>query len=60
MQKSRNTKFKAADIGYHGKPLDTLSREELLEAFVELSQQVFECASVENTCKSLISVNRKS
>ncbi|MCG6909357.1 MAG: hypothetical protein LJE94_04445 [Deltaproteobacteria bacterium] len=47
-------KLTSADIGYHGRPIDTLTREELLEAFIELSQKVYECTSQDNTCKNLL------
>jgi len=57
MQQEKSRKLTGADIGYHGKPIDTLSREELLEAFIELSQKVYDCASQENTCKDLFTVD---
>ena len=45
-----------SDIGYKGKPIDTLSREELLEAFLELAQTVYECARKDNPCKNIFLV----
>jgi hypothetical protein len=38
MQWNGIKKLTYADIGYHGKPIDTLTREELLEAYLELVQ----------------------
>jgi len=32
----------------HGKPIDDLTREELLEAFLELAQTVLSCAANNN------------
>jgi hypothetical protein len=58
MQEKKSRKLTGADVGYHGKPIDTLSREELLEAFIELSQKVYDCASHENTCKDLFTVDQ--
>jgi hypothetical protein len=51
-------KISCSDIGYHGKPIDDLSREELLEAFLELAQTVVNCASTNNQCKAIFSVNQ--
>jgi hypothetical protein len=56
MQPSKKKNLKSSDIGYHGKPIETLSREELLGAFVELTQLVYNCASSNNRCKALISI----
>lgn len=49
-QQNKNRKLTGADIGYHGKSIDTLSREELLEAMIELSQKVYNCAPRDNEC----------
>jgi len=58
MQQKTSGKLTGADIGYHGKPIDTLTREELLDAFVELSQKVYDCASLDNTCKDLFNTDK--
>lgn len=50
-------KISYADVGYHGKPIDDLTREELLEAFLELAQTVLNCAATNNQCKAVFSVN---
>ena len=57
MQQDKSRTLTGADIGYHGRPIDTLTREELLDAFIELSQKVYDCASRENRCKDLFSVD---
>jgi hypothetical protein len=48
-----------SDIGYKGKPVDALSRKELLEAFLELAQRVYECASQDNQCKDIFLINSR-
>ena len=58
MQQKKSGKLTGADIGYHGKPIDTLTRDELMDAFIELSQRVYDCASRENRCKDLFSVEK--
>ena len=54
MQRKENRKLTGADIGYRGKPADTLTRDELLEAFIELSQKVYDCTSTENICEDFL------
>jgi hypothetical protein len=57
MQPKTPRKLNHAEIGFKGKPIDTLSKEELLEAFLELAQRVYDCASQDNSCKDLFSIN---
>ena len=52
-------KISCADVGYHGKPIDALSREELLEAFLELAQTVLSCAATNNQCKAVFTVKSR-
>jgi len=49
-------KLALSDIGYHGKPLNELNREELLKTFIELSQVVYDCAAEGNKCKDIFAV----
>ena len=58
MKKDDTIKISCSDIGYHGKPIETLTREELLEAFLELAQTVLDCASTNNQCKAVFTVNQ--
>jgi hypothetical protein len=58
MQESDTKKISLSDIGYHGKPIVDLTREELLEAFLELAQTVVKCASINNQCKAIFTVNQ--
>ena len=51
--KNDKRKLRYSDIGYHGKPINTLTREELLEAFLELSQNVHDCAVKQGKCKDV-------
>ncbi len=48
--------LRSSDIGYHGRPIEELSKEELMGAFVELTQLVYDCASTNNKCKALVSI----
>jgi hypothetical protein len=48
VQENDTKKICCSDIGYYGKPIDDLTREELLEAFLELAQTVVNCASTKN------------
>jgi len=57
MQEHAVKKISYADVGYHGKPIDALNREELLEAFLELAQTVLNCAATNNQCKAVFTVN---
>jgi hypothetical protein len=50
-------KLDCSNIGFNGNPIDTLTREELLEAFLELAQKVHDCAVKEGTCKDVFTVS---
>ena len=58
MQENDTKEICCSDIGYHGKPIDDLSREELLEAFLELAQTVVCCSSNNNQCKAVFTANQ--
>ena len=47
-------KLNYSDVGYHGKPIKELTREELMEAFLRLSQRVYDCAAEGNKCREVI------
>ena len=49
-------KLKYSDIGYYGKPIDTLTREELLAAILEFAEKLQECAVKDNPCRSIFTV----
>jgi hypothetical protein len=52
-------KLTYSDIGYYGKPIDALSREELLEAFFELVLLIQSCADKDSPCRSILNVKSK-
>ena len=47
-------------IGYYGKPIVELSREELLEAFAELASIVIECAADNKDVDELVFIDEKT
>jgi hypothetical protein len=57
MHQKAAKKLTYSDIGYKGKPIDALTREELLDGFLELAQRVYDCASQGNHCKNLFFIN---
>jgi hypothetical protein len=57
MSQSETKELSPSDIGYRGKPIETLTKEELMDAFLELSQLIYNCASTNNQCKAMISIN---
>ena len=42
-------KLNIADIGYYGKPLDSLGRDDLIGLCLHLSQTIYECSRKEHT-----------
>jgi hypothetical protein len=51
-------KFDAKEIGYYGKPITTLTRDELLNAFVELAGIIHECAVKDKKFEEFIHVKK--
>jgi hypothetical protein len=37
-------KLTCSDIGYHGKPLDKLSKKELIDLCLKLAQSIHDCS----------------
>ena len=52
MQKNRD-KLELSDIGYCGKPTNMLTKKELQQAFLEVVQQLYNCASNNKNRKDL-------
>jgi hypothetical protein len=52
-------KLNYSDIAYYGKPIDTLTREELLDAFLEFAQIVYEGAKHGAACKDVFCSRKK-
>jgi len=59
MQHNRVKKLTYADVAFHGKSMDTLSREELMDALLDLVQKVYECSAEGNMCKDVFTVRRE-
>ena len=47
-----------SDIGYHGKPLDKLSKDELIDFCLKLAQSIHDCSFDEAPCKNVFSINK--
>ena len=54
------SKVDRKEIAYYGQPIDTLSREELLQALEELVSAIEDCAIRDKKCQDIISIKRKS
>lgn len=44
-------KLDIADIGYYGKPLDMLNRDELIGFCLQLVQTIYECSHTERNAQ---------
>ena len=52
--KKEHTKLTLSDIGYYGKPVETLSMEEMQNAFLETAQILYNCVLNNENCKAFI------
>jgi hypothetical protein len=52
------SKVDRKEIAYCGKPIDKLSREELLQALEELATAIHDCAIRDNKCQEIIHVKK--
>jgi len=59
MQHDRLKNLTYADVAFHGKSMDTLTKEELMDALLELVQKVYECSEEGNMCKDVFTVRRE-
>ena len=59
MQQDRAKKLTYVDVAFHGKSMDTLSKEELMDALLELVEKVYECSAEGNMCKDVFTVRRE-
>ena len=48
--KKEHTKLKLSDIGYYGKPVETLSMEELQSAFLDTARILYNCVLKNENC----------
>ncbi len=46
------------EIGYYGKPINSLTREELLEAFAELAVIIYECSVKDKKFEEFIFIKK--
>jgi hypothetical protein len=51
-------KFDYKEIGYYGNPLDSLTKEELLEAFAKLAAIIYECSVNDKKLKEFIFIKK--
>ena len=53
-------KFNSKDIGYYGKPIIELTRDELLSAIVELAEIIHECSITDEKIKEFLFVKKNN
>ena len=47
-----------SDIGYNGKPLEKLTKDELIDFCIKLAQSNHDCSTDEAPCKNVFSVGK--
>ncbi len=52
-------KLEPNEIGYYGKSIESLSREELIQTFTELANAVYECANKNGACRDAFTFNER-
>ena len=52
------SKLTSSDIGYHGKPLDKLSKGELIDFCLALAQSIHDCSTDKAPCKNVFSISK--
>ena len=50
-------KIDCKQIAYYGKPIDSLTREELISALEELAGAIHNCAAENKKCSEILSIN---
>jgi hypothetical protein len=51
------SKLDFKQIGYYGKPIDSLTREELLSAIEELAGAIHDCAVGNKKCSEILKIS---
>ncbi len=51
-------KLTCSDIGYNGKPLDKLSKDELIDLCIKLAQSIHDCSIEKAPCKNVFSISK--
>ena len=54
VKEKRNTKINFATIGYYGRPITNLDRDELLAAIAELVDMYNECKRKNDRCREIL------
>ena len=50
------SKIDASQIAYYGKPIDSLTRDELVSALEELGGAIHDCAVKNKKCRQIIQI----
>jgi hypothetical protein len=50
------SKIDASQIAYYGKPIDSLTRDELISALEELGGAIHDCAVKNKKCRQIIQI----
>ena len=53
----RMSNIDCKQIAYYGKPIDSLTRDELIKALEELAGAIHECAAENKKCGEIININ---
>ena len=51
------SKIDCKQIAYYGKPIDSLTREELISALEELAGAIHNCAVANKKCSEMLNIN---
>ena len=51
------SKIDSKQIAYYGKPIDSLTREQLISALEELAGAIHDCAAGNKKCGEIIKIN---
>jgi len=51
-------KLTCSDIGYHGKSLDQLSKDDLVDLCLKLAQSIHDCSIEDAPCKNVFSISK--
>ena len=54
------SKIDHKQIGYYGRPIDSLTRDELISALEELTAAINYCAVGNNKCKEIIQIKDRA
>ena len=52
------TKIDCKQIAYYGKPIESLTRDELISALEELAGAIQDCATGNKKCEEILQINK--